>query len=173
MTEPLPAAGDGTGFESFDLPPVDLAKCIADAEARLAAERIEAASGRGSMSRAGGRAAAGRGGAGSIDRSGGRDGLGRFAAGNTCGRGNPMARRAQRLRIAMLRAVTPADVADLVRAMLNAAKSGDTAAARLLLEHCIGRPGPGAGALPGPGPGADDLAEPAQNRRYIVTFDDR
>lgn len=70
----------------------------------------------------------------------GRTKFGRFSPGNTYGRGNPHNRRAQRLRAAVMRAATPADVADVLRAMILMAKGGDVGAARLVLERTCGKP---------------------------------
>lgn len=71
---------------------------------------------------------------------GGRDAAGRFIAGNRAGRGNPHARRVARLRSALLQEVGPDDLRAVIRAMLDAAKGGDVAAAGLLLQHTLGRP---------------------------------
>ena len=68
----------------------------------------------------------------------GRDRRGRFARGNKAGRGNPLAGRVQRLRVALVRAVGPDDLQDVARALLTAAKAGDTAAAKLLLDRTLG-----------------------------------
>ena len=69
----------------------------------------------------------------------GRGPGGKFAAGNKLARGNPVNRRAQRLRIAYVRAVSPADIAALVGAVVAAAKSGDIAAARELCDRVLGK----------------------------------
>jgi hypothetical protein len=68
----------------------------------------------------------------------GRDDRGRFGPGNTAGRGNPLARRVQRLRVALLEAVSEEDVAAVARALVEKAKGGDVAAARVLLERVLG-----------------------------------
>lgn len=68
-----------------------------------------------------------------------RDGRGRFAEGNRLGRGNPMARRVARLRAALLRSVTADDIETVVRALIERARSGDVAAARELLDRCLGK----------------------------------
>lgn len=70
----------------------------------------------------------------------GRDTAGRFGPGNRHGRGNPLGGRVARLRAAMLRAVTPDDIRAVVKAMLDAAKGGDVAAAKLLLGYTVGEP---------------------------------
>ncbi len=44
------------------------------------------------------------------------------------------------LRSALLDAVTPEDIADAVRALIERAKAGDVAAIRELLDRCIGKP---------------------------------
>ena len=71
--------------------------------------------------------------------SNGRDTRGRFAPGNHFGVGNPLAKRAQELRVAMAAAITEKDVKAVISAMINAAKDGDVSAARLVLER---GPGP-------------------------------
>lgn len=70
----------------------------------------------------------------------GRDGHGRFAKGNRISRGNPLARRVARLRAALVRAVTPEDIAAVVEALIEKARSGDVAAARELLDRTLGKP---------------------------------
>lgn len=69
-----------------------------------------------------------------------RDQSGRFLKGNRAGRGNPNARRAQRLRSAAMRAVGSDDIVRVLRALVEAAAGGDVQASRLLLERCLGRP---------------------------------
>lgn len=69
-----------------------------------------------------------------------RDARGRFLPGNKGGPGNPFAAQVGRLRAALLRAVKPADLREVVTALLEQAKSGNVAAARLVLEYCLGRP---------------------------------
>lgn len=72
--------------------------------------------------------------------NGGRDRRGRFAKGNQAGRGNPVLVRAHALRNAFRDAVDPTEFSLLAMAMLRQAQKGDVAAARLVLEYCIGRP---------------------------------
>lgn len=68
----------------------------------------------------------------------GRSTGGRFAAGNKLAKGNPHAKRVARLRSALLKAVSPADLRDVITALLTAAKGGDVAAARELLQRLLG-----------------------------------
>lgn len=70
---------------------------------------------------------------------GGRDGRGRFATGNTASRGNPHAQAVGRLRAALLGAVTPDDLSEIVVALVAKAKAGDVAAAREVLDRCLGK----------------------------------
>ena len=70
----------------------------------------------------------------------GRDTHGRFAKGNPGGPGPAFPRRVAELRAAILDAVTPADVVDVIRALVKAAKSGDVAAARVFLDRIFGTP---------------------------------
>ncbi len=77
---------------------------------------------------------------GPIPDKGGRDHRGRFAPGNKGGPGNPYARRTALLRQAMLDAVTPEDIQAIVRQLIQKAREGDVAAARLVLAYAIGKP---------------------------------
>jgi hypothetical protein len=71
----------------------------------------------------------------------GRDARGRFAAGNLGGPGNPFARRTAKLRQALIETVTDEDIKDIIAMLLFKAKSGDVAAARVLLSYTVGKPG--------------------------------
>ena len=64
---------------------------------------------------------------------------GRFLPGNPGGPGNPQAARVAQLRAATLAAVTPAQIKRVMRSLLEKAIEGDVAAARLLLERCLGK----------------------------------
>ncbi len=68
------------------------------------------------------------------------DARGKFTKGNTMGRGNPFARRVARFKAAALQAVTPQDLQAVVRRLVEAAKQGDTAAARVILPYLVGKP---------------------------------
>ena len=70
----------------------------------------------------------------------GRAAKGRFAPGNPGGPGNPHARHVAKLRAAMLKAVKPADLREVVNALLAAAKNGDVAAAKELFARLLGPP---------------------------------
>lgn len=70
----------------------------------------------------------------------GRTAFGRFAPGNTCGRGNPHARRAAELRSTIFRAITDEDIAGIVRGLIDQAKAGDVTAAKLVLGYAVGAP---------------------------------
>ena len=76
----------------------------------------------------------------STTESNGRGEGGRFRLGNKSAKGNPHARLVARLRAELLRAVTPADLRDVVAALLNQAKTGDVAAAKELLQRLLGPP---------------------------------
>lgn len=65
---------------------------------------------------------------------------GRFAPGNRAGRGNPLNRKAQRLRSAVLRAATAAEVKQVMQKLVKLAVDGDVAAAKLWLERLLGPP---------------------------------
>jgi hypothetical protein len=68
----------------------------------------------------------------------GRNRDGTFAKGNRAGRGNPLAKKAQQLRATMFRAVTTADLREIVKKLVDLAKCGDVAAAREVLQRCLG-----------------------------------
>mgnify|MGYP001205531932 CR=1 FL=1 len=70
----------------------------------------------------------------------GRDERGRFAKGNPGGPGNPYARRVARLRTALLDAVGDDGIDSIARSLVNAARRGDVAAARLVFSYTLGRP---------------------------------
>ncbi len=69
----------------------------------------------------------------------GRGPGGRFAAGNRAATGNPYARRVQRLRAEFIRAVTPADLADMIRGVMAKATGGDVAAFKEICDRLLGR----------------------------------
>jgi hypothetical protein len=71
----------------------------------------------------------------------GRDTAGRFADGNAGGPGNPGERPTSRIRAAMMKAVTDADIEEIVRKLVSMAKWGDVAATRELFDRLLGRPG--------------------------------
>ena len=71
----------------------------------------------------------------------GHDERGRFTAGNAGGPGNPFARRVAAFRAALIDAVGEDGLRDVARAMVEKARSGDVAAARLVLAYDVGRPG--------------------------------
>lgn len=64
---------------------------------------------------------------------------GKFAPGNRAGRGNPHAKRAQKLRSAVLSAVKPNDIKEVIEKLVELAKAGDTTAIKILLEKVIGK----------------------------------
>ena len=65
---------------------------------------------------------------------------GRFLPGNSGGPGNPYAARVATYRTALLEAVTPGDLAAIVRTLVQAARSGDVAATKIVFERTLGRP---------------------------------
>jgi hypothetical protein len=78
----------------------------------------------------------------------GRDNAGKFSAGNSFGRGNPVARHAQRLRQLFVTAVTEEDIRDIVSKLVAMAKNGDIQAANLLLTRALGKPSTSEVTLP-------------------------
>lgn len=71
-----------------------------------------------------------------------RDSKGRFAKGNAGGPGNPFAKKVGELRSALLKAITPTDVRAIIKKLVALAKSGDTTAAKIVLERALGQPVP-------------------------------
>jgi hypothetical protein len=72
---------------------------------------------------------------------GGRDSTtGRFATGNEGGPGNPHARRVGQMRSALLAAVSDEDIRSTIAAIVQQARDGDLAAAKILFDRCIGPP---------------------------------
>jgi len=79
-----------------------------------------------------------------IDHAAAFDSRGKFKKGHPPlpGGGRPPGYSAKQemLRAAMWDAVEPGDIKDVMRAMVKEAKAGDTAAAKLVLERCLGQP---------------------------------
>lgn len=69
----------------------------------------------------------------------GRDARGRFTRGNPGGRGNPLNRRVQAMRSAIIRATTYEDVVAVLRKLHALALEGDVQAAALYLDRCLGK----------------------------------
>ena len=69
-----------------------------------------------------------------------RDQQGRFAAGNPGGPGNPHAAQVGRLRSALLNAVTEEDMRAVVSTLVDQAKAGSVASARVLFDRVLGKP---------------------------------
>jgi hypothetical protein len=67
---------------------------------------------------------------------------GRFLPGNRFGRGQPLAGQVAKLRAAMLKAVKVGDVKDIIGGMIDKARGGDVAAAKLVLQYTLGEPQP-------------------------------
>jgi hypothetical protein len=65
---------------------------------------------------------------------------GRFLPGHCGGPGNPHARKVHRLRATLLDTVTPEDIQEVVRILLEKAKGGDLVAIKELLDRTIGKP---------------------------------
>lgn len=76
----------------------------------------------------------------SADVNNGRDDSGRFAQGNKLAPGNPFHRRMAEMRQAMLDAVSPQDVQDVIRQVVVKARLGDLTAAKLVLGYVVGKP---------------------------------
>jgi hypothetical protein len=65
---------------------------------------------------------------------------GTFARHNKLGKGNPSFRRMQELRKSLLDAADPGTLQNLFRRLAELGMAGDTQAARLYIEHCVGKP---------------------------------
>jgi hypothetical protein len=65
----------------------------------------------------------------------------RFAPGNAAP-ANPFARRVAELRSALVEALTPGDVREIVVALTFRAKAGNVSAAKLLFQYALGKPLP-------------------------------
>ncbi len=70
----------------------------------------------------------------------GRDRRGRFAPGNPGGPGNPFARRVAALRSALIQSVQAEDLIAIARTLIEKARQGDTAAAKLVYQYVLGKP---------------------------------
>lgn len=70
----------------------------------------------------------------------GRDAQGKFTKGNRGGPGNPFARQTAAYRKAMRQRVTEVDIQEITAMLLFKAKTGDLAAAKMVLTFCVGKP---------------------------------
>ncbi|HEY1687184.1 MAG TPA: hypothetical protein VGG19_20660 [Tepidisphaeraceae bacterium] len=70
----------------------------------------------------------------------GRTAAGRFTSGNKAGKGNPMNRKAQEIRNALLGAATAQDVKDICSRLIDGAKGGDLQFIREWLNRTVGVP---------------------------------
>ena len=69
----------------------------------------------------------------------GRSASGRFTIGNTHARGNPHASVVARFRSTLLANISTDDFADVITALVTAAKAGDMNATKILLDRTLGR----------------------------------
>src|SRR5688500_16703846 len=72
----------------------------------------------------------------------GRGADGKFQRGNSAARGNPLNRKAQQLRAALLRAVGEDGITKATAAVLEKACAGDVLAYRELCNRVVGTPSP-------------------------------
>jgi len=70
----------------------------------------------------------------------GRSKNGTFARGHKFAKGNPHAAKVQKLRGGLLKAVSAADLQDVVAKLVAEAKAGDVSAAKLLFDRLLGPP---------------------------------
>ena len=68
----------------------------------------------------------------------GRDANGRWAKGNGGGPGNPLAKKVQAIRVALVGAITAADIQAVVQKLIEKAKGGDVASAKIIFERAVG-----------------------------------
>lgn len=71
-----------------------------------------------------------------------RDVKGRFAKGTERGPGRPPGTHVQSLRNALLQEAKPADMKAVARKLIELAREGDVAAAKLILDRLLGPPQP-------------------------------
>jgi hypothetical protein len=90
---------------------------------------------------------------------------GRFARNNSLAKGNPAFRRMQELRKSLLEAADPATLQNLFRKLADLGMEGDTAAARLYIEHCVGKP---VQALSLTGPDGEPLGGDLATLRTVI-----
>jgi len=64
---------------------------------------------------------------------------GKFTAGNKCGRGDPLAGRAAKIRAVLLQTLTPAAAKRIAIALLAKAEAGELPYIRELLDRTIGK----------------------------------
>lgn len=69
-----------------------------------------------------------------------RDQHGRFTRGNAGGPGNPLGGQVAKLRSALLKAVKPADMREIVGVLVELAKAGNIQAIKELFDRTVGRP---------------------------------
>jgi hypothetical protein len=67
-----------------------------------------------------------------------RDPKGRWKQGNKAGRGNPLAKQVQLIRTALVNAITPADIQAVIKRLLQQAKDGDVASAKIIFDRAVG-----------------------------------
>src|SRR5262245_60260032 len=84
--------------------------------------------------------APGANGAASAEANKDRDSQGRFAKGNRGGVGNPFARQVAGFRAAILQAATHEDIKAITKKLIEMARQGNLAAAKLLLAYTCGKP---------------------------------
>ena len=68
-----------------------------------------------------------------------RDATGRFLKGTAPGPGNPLARRTAEYRAAIREAVSPEDLAQIIKVLMEKALAGDVHAAREVLDRILGK----------------------------------
>jgi hypothetical protein len=86
----------------------------------------------------------------------GRGERGLFDRGNKAAKGHGRPRdRSEEIRKAFLEAATPERAREIEAALYELAIGGDVAAARLWMDHAMGRPNPAADPRPGPAADAD------------------
>ena len=67
-----------------------------------------------------------------------RDPKGRWQPGNRAGRGNPLAKQVQAIRVALVSAISVEDIQAVVQALLKNPKNGNVVAAKIIFERTAG-----------------------------------
>lgn len=65
---------------------------------------------------------------------------GRFDKGNKFAKGNPYTKKVAEFRRTIMNSVTDEDVSEIILTLVDKAKNGDTAAAKLVLHYTVGQP---------------------------------
>jgi hypothetical protein len=138
------ADGDERKAVEHVIETVKAASCGAwddDSDAALAKDAALQAAGNGSAPGANGAAPEANGAAAAESSNKDRDSSGRFAMGNRAGVGNPFARKVAGFRAAILSATTHEDIQAITKKLIEMARKGNLAAAKLHWAYTCGKAG--------------------------------